>query len=93
MDIKEIIHKLQNEGILTLGYKRGADILKLVVITTDWVDNDRLADWLTDFLNRTGIEVDAGALTATNLGPDYHGTAYTVMFPLTGKSVPYTKLV
>ena len=92
-DIKEIVHALQNEGILTLAYKRADDILKLHIKLNDWADDEWLARWLGEFLfDQVGVDMDIYS-TARNLGPDYHGLAYVVMFPLKGQSTPFTKLV
>jgi hypothetical protein len=93
-DIKEIVHALQNEGILTLAYKRAADILKLHVKLTEWTTEERLENWLHVFLTgQLNLQIDIHGMTTRNLGPDYSGTAYEVMFPLKGQPTPFTKLV
>ena len=92
-DIKEIVHALQNEGILTLGYKRAANVLKLNIKLTDWLVDERVEEWVRAVVDDLGIEVPPGAITASNLGPDYEGKAYVVFIPLEGQQTRYTKLV
>ena len=93
-DIKEIVHALQNEGIFTLAYKRAADILKLHIKLTEWTTEEALENWLHEFLTgQLNLQIDIHGMTTRNLGHEYSGTAYEVMFPLVGQPTPYTKLV
>lgn len=92
-DIKEIVSALQDEGIFTLAYRRAAGVLKLNIKLTDWLVDERVEEWVRAVVDDLGIEVPPGAITASNLGPDYKGKAYAVFIPLEGQPTPYTKLV